>query len=101
MSSLANIQAKTRVNAEQAPKRVMREPTLLQQGEGRRRFGKKSDTMHRAAPAGVMALACMEEGRRGNTGSPVGGVARINRNPVRGRPGRQGGGQARKTEDAG
>ena len=29
---------------------------------------------HRAVPAGVMALACMEEGRRGNTGSPVGGV---------------------------
>jgi len=30
------------VNAEQAPKRAMREPTLLSEGEGRRRPGKES-----------------------------------------------------------
>ena len=29
---------------------------------------------HRTVSAGVVASACMEEGRRGNTGSPVGGV---------------------------
>ena len=29
---------------------------------------------HRDVPAGVVAPACAEEGRRGNTGSPVGGV---------------------------
>ena len=29
--------------------------------------------MHRAVPAGVVASACTEDGRRGNTGSPVGG----------------------------
>ena len=46
--------------------------------------------MHRAVPAGVVVLACMEDGKRGNTGSPVGGVARANRHPARGRPGRSG-----------
>ena len=30
--------------------------------------------MHRAVPAGVVAPACLQDGRRGNTGSPVGGV---------------------------
>ena len=74
MSSLANIQARTRVNAEQASKRAMREPTLLNLGEGRWRFREEKRHKHRAVPAGVVALACMEEGRRGNTGSPVGGV---------------------------
>ena len=43
----------------------------------------------------------MEEGDGANTGSPVGGVARANRNPVRGRPGRPGGGRACITADAG
>ena len=43
-----------------------------------------------AAPAGVLALACMKEERGRNTGSPVGGVARTNRNPARDRPGRSG-----------
>ena len=51
--------------------------------------------------AGVVAAARMEEGDGSNTGSPVGGVARTNRNPARGRPGRQGGGWARITVDAG
>ena len=33
--------------------------------------------------AGVMAVACMEEGIGRNTGSPAGGVARANRQPAR------------------
>ena len=55
-------------------------------GSGRER------QMHRSVPAGVMALARMEEEGSSNTGSPVGDAARINWNPARGRPGRQGGG---------
>jgi len=35
LGDLASMQAVTRVNAEQAPKGVMREPTRLQNGEGR------------------------------------------------------------------
>ena len=54
-----------------------------------------------AGPAGVLAAARMEEGEGSNTGSPVGGVARTNRNPVRGRLGRQGGGWACSTAEAG
>ena len=54
-----------------------------------------------AGSAGVVAAARMEEGDEGNTGSPVGGVVRTNRNPVRGRLGRQGGGWACITADAG
>ena len=37
VSDSASKQAVTRVNAEQAPKRVMWEPTRLSNGEGRRR----------------------------------------------------------------
>ena len=35
---------------------------------------------HRDVPAGVVAPACAEEGRRGNTGSPVGGVQEVDPN---------------------
>ncbi len=58
---------RTRVNVEQAPKRVMRKPTLLNFGEGRRRFGRKSD-MRRTDSAGVVTTACMEEEVVWNTG---------------------------------
>ena len=57
--------------------------------------------MHRRRLTGVVALARMEEEKSSNTGSPAGAVARSNRNSVRSRPGRQGGGWARSTEDAG
>jgi len=50
---------------------------------------------------GVWARARMEDQGSSNTGSPVGAVARSNRDPARGRLGRQGGGWARTTEDAG
>ena len=52
MSSLANMQAGTRVNAEQASRRAMREPTLLLKGEGRWRSGKKSDISTEPFPPG-------------------------------------------------
>ena len=51
--------------------------------------------------AGVLAVACMEEGIGRNTGSPAGGVARANRQPARVRLGRQGGGEVRSTKEAG
>ena len=46
--------------------------------------------------AGVLAVACMEEGTGRNTGSSAGGVARANRQPARVRLGRQGGGEVRR-----
>ena len=51
--------------------------------------------------AGVVAAARMEEGDGSTTGSPVSGVARANRNPARGRPGRQRGGGACSAAEAG
>ena len=51
--------------------------------------------------AGVLAAARMEDGDGGNTGSPVGGEHAPNRTPARGRLGRQGGGWARTTGEAG
>ena len=51
--------------------------------------------------AGVLAVACGQEGEGSNTGSPAGGVARVNREPVRVSLGRRGGGEARSTREAG
>ena len=51
------MQAETRVNVEQAPKRVMRKPTRLRYGEGRRRPGETSD-MRSGGSAGVVTSAC-------------------------------------------
>ena len=56
---------------------------------------------HRTVPTGVMVSTRAEDGKWYNTGSPAQQCARANRNPVRGRPGWQGGGQVRSTEDAG
>ena len=57
---------------------------------------------HQTVSAGVLASARMEEEGSSNTGSPVRCCARNNRNPLRSRPGRQDGGEARSnTEDAG
>ena len=46
--------------------------------------------------AGVLAVACVEEGIGRNTGSPAGGAAHANRQPARVRSGRQGGGEVRR-----
>lgn len=77
------MQAVTRVNAEQASKRVMRKPTRLINGEGCHRGGSEREI----APcdsAGVMATACMKEEDRCNTGSPMAWTSVMsNRTPAR------------------
>ena len=66
------MQAETRVNVEQASKRVMRKPTRLIYGEGRRPSDQTSD--HRLTDsAGVVTSACIQEEVVRNTGSPCGG----------------------------
>jgi len=57
MGDLAKMQAGTRVNAEQASKRAMWEPTRLRFGEGRS-FWVRRATAPRG-PTGVLAPACM------------------------------------------
>ena len=66
------MQALTRVNAEQASKRAMREPTCRTDGEGRR--WSSNERRSSTGPAGVLAMACLEGESTGNTGSPSGGT---------------------------
>ena len=90
----ASRQAVTRVNAEQAPKGLMWEPTRRENGEGRRHWelgghSPRSDSnqwSHRGIGDGMSA----EEIRR-NTGNPE-RWRRVtsNRTPARERPGRPG-----------
>ncbi|MCY4673431.1 MAG: hypothetical protein OXD43_06685 [Bacteroidetes bacterium] len=68
---------------------------------GRRaRLGKRATNVPRRL-TGVLVLARMEDQGSSNTGSPVGAEAHGDRNSVRSRPGRQGGGVVRSTGDAG
>jgi len=55
------MQAVMRMNAEQASKKAMREPTRLNNGEGRGFWGRRATRAPRG-PAGVVATACI--GRR-------------------------------------
>jgi hypothetical protein len=67
----ASRQAVTRVNAEQASKPIMWEPTQPMHGEGRRhRFSQGSDTIPSCGPTGVVATACLYREIERNTGSP-------------------------------
>jgi len=50
LGDLANMQAETRVNAEQASKRAMWEPTRLKYGEGRSFQGPESDAVPGVPP---------------------------------------------------
>ncbi len=59
------------MNAEHASKQAIRKPPLGDQGEGCRRVGKRHETSTGPFPPGVLALACVDDGRRGNTGRPV------------------------------
>ena len=95
----ATIQATTRVNAEQASytRAAEADPPLKR---GRLPAVGKRATRAPTGSAGVLAVACMEEGIGRNTGSPAGGVARANRQPARVRLGRQGGGEVRSTKEA-
>ena len=94
------------MNAEQASKKAMREPTHLNYGEGRCCWGRRA-THAPSGPAGVMATACMQrrfdatreapavagerqpEAREGQAGPH--GVAE--RPVVPGKPGNSGGGK--------
>jgi hypothetical protein len=93
----ASKQAVTRVNAEQASKRVTRKPTRLFNGEGRRcweRAGPRAYRGERRRPsdsAGVVATACMHKEMTRNTGSPTRwGRVTLNGTPARDRFGRIG-----------
>ena len=83
-----SMQAVTRVNAEQASKRVMQEPTRLSFGEGRRRWNSASEQVHRSCRG--IGDGMQATGTRRNTGSPSGDRRLINRQLVRARPGRVG-----------
>ena len=88
------------MNVEQASKQAMREPTRLRDGEGRRRGGSERHR-HPFGTAGVVTLARGEEEEGSNMGSPVGDERDVNGQPARDRSGRQGGGEARSTGEAG
>jgi len=72
------MQAVTRVNAEQASKRVMWKPTRLNNGEGRRPW-KSRATSGPMDSTGVVAMACMKEESISKTGSLYG----VEREPQR------------------
>lgn len=55
---MASMQAVMRMNAEQASKKVTREPIRLNYGEGRRFWGRRATRAPRG-PAGVVATACI------------------------------------------
>ena len=65
-----SMQAVTRVNAEQASKRVMQEPTRLSDGEGRCRWNSMSEQVHRSCRGNGDGMQAT--GTRRNTGSPSG-----------------------------
>jgi len=69
----ASRQAVTCVNAEQASKQLMWEPTQQRDGEGRRHKVLGSDNTPACGPTGVMATACLHKEIRRNTGIPSGG----------------------------
>ena len=73
MGGSASMRAATLVNAEQAPKRVMRKSTAAVK-RGRLPSAGKRATSALAGSAGVLAAARIQEGDGRNTGSPVGGV---------------------------
>jgi hypothetical protein len=83
-----SMQAVTGVNAEQASKRVMQEPTRLSDGEGRRRGNSMSEQVSSVLPGYWRRHA--GKGTRRNTGSPSGDRKWINRQLVRVRLGRVG-----------
>ena len=100
MGGSATMRAGTRVNVEQASKRMMRKPILLNLGEGRWRMGKRATLAPIRFRRGIGA-GTDGRGRRWQHGKPWRRWAHINRDPARGRPGRQGGGEACSTGEAG
>ena len=96
----ASTQAATRVNVEQASKKgdAEADPPIFR---GRLPASGKRAMRAPGVSAGVLTAACVQEGNRGNTGSPVGGAPAPNRESARTSLGRQGGGEARSSEEAG
>src|SRR5712692_9359211 len=82
----ANVQAVTRVNAEQASKRTMRRPTRLPFRGRLIRLGEVSKAIRSAAAPGYWRQHVHKESVR-NTGSPKAWSAMTNRTPARDRPG--------------
>ena len=80
MGDSASTQAATRVNAEQASKRVMRKPTPPLKRGRLAAVGKRA-TRAPTGSAGVLAAACVQEGDSSNTGSPDGGAHAPTGNP--------------------
>ena len=70
MATRRVMQAVTRVNAEQASKHVMQEPTRLYVGEGRSRWNSTSESGS-IGPAGVMATACRQRGTDATREAPA------------------------------
>src|SRR5215469_8742371 len=83
-----SMQVVTRVNAEQASKRAMQEPTQLDLGEGRSRWNGTSERVPRSCRGSGDGMQAT--GTRRNTGNPSGDRKWNNRRLVRGRLGRLG-----------
>jgi len=81
------MQAVTRVNAEQASKRVTWEPTRLLHGEGRSWQGENRATGP-AGPTGVLVTACTTRRPTGTREAHAVRGVTLNRQPARDRPGR-------------
>ena len=89
LGDLASVQAVITVNAEQAPKRRMQEPTHRNYGEGRRRWKNTSERVPSDLP-GYLATACRQRGSDATRETPAVIAIRINRQLARDRPGRLG-----------
>ena len=61
------------VNAEQASKHSLREPTRCSRGRPLSDPGPDGERLGRLWSSGVMATACMQTENRRNTGNPSGG----------------------------
>ena len=101
----ASTQAATRGNAEQTSKRLMRRPTRRSFGEGCQRpetppkmvaNEQKAGRLRRGSGGGLGARGAQEP-----PGKPCRWRARVHREPARASLGRQGGGEARSTGEAG
>src|SRR5688572_5827837 len=85
----ASVQAVITVNAEQAPKRRMQEPTHRSYGEGRRRWMTPSERVPSDLP-GYLATACRHRGSDATRETPAVIARGINWRLARDRPGRAG-----------
>ena len=99
---LASVQAITSVNAEQASKRLLQEPTLHFSGEGRSQW-ERYERMGSIDLAGVVAMACTQRGSEATREAPLGDPGGSGSTGNSREPGRAvwGSGEARSTDEAG